>query len=322
VTERSKGDIEPVEEGTDQPAEAAETAPAEVEAPEPVEPIEASADAPAEQPVNERGPDEETEPPEGERREPVQQEEPADSPPAAAEKPTPPRPTSEGRRGSRGREEAQTRIAFIGGTGPEGLGLAMRFARSGNMVYIGSRSEERAEEAVARVKEKVPEGDVFGGLNLEGAERADVVFITVPSDAHESTLTELAEAIGDKVLVDLVVPIIFDQDGAKAIDFEDGSAAQQARRLVPEAKVVSAFHHLDASELQKVDRPMQGDVIVCGDHKGAKKQVMDLVEQIEWVRALDAGPLANARYLENWTVVLVHLNKIYKAHTGVRITGI
>jgi hypothetical protein len=220
-------------------------------------------------------------------------------------------------------EDNQLRIAFIGGTGPEGLGLAMRLARSGNMVYIGSRTEERAEEAIAKVKAQAPNGDVFGGLNREGAERADVVFITVPWDAHEATLTELADAIGDKVLVDVVVPMAFgDKDGPRAVDLDDGSAAEQARRIAPDAKVISAFHHLDGGQLQRVDRPMQGDVLVCGDHKQAKKQVMDLVEQIEWVRALDAGSLANSRYLENWTVVLIHLNKIYKAHSGVRITGI
>jgi len=216
----------------------------------------------------------------------------------------------------------QLRIAFIGGTGPEGLGLAMRFARAGSMVFIGSRSEERAEEAVAKVKEKVPDGDVFGGLNAEGAEKADIIFLTVPSDAHQSTLEELSEAIGDKVLVDLVVPMVVDKDGPRAVDLEAGSAAEEAAKIAPKAKVISAFHHLDGKELQKIDRPMQGDVLVCGDHKAAKKKVLDLVEQIEWVRALDAGPLANARYLENWTVVLLHLNKIYKAHSGVRITGI
>jgi NADPH-dependent F420 reductase len=215
-----------------------------------------------------------------------------------------------------------TRIAFIGGTGPEGMGLAMRFARAGNMVFIGSRSEERAAEAVAAVLEKVPEGDVFGGLNLEGAEKADVVFLTVPWDAHESTLAELAEAIGDKILVDVVVPMEFGKDGPSAVSLEDGSAAEQALRLVPDAKVVSGFHHLDGKELQRIDRPVQGDVLVASDHKSAKKKVMDLVEQIEWVRALDAGPLSNSRYLENWTVVLVTLNKTYKAHTGIRVTGI
>jgi hypothetical protein len=265
-------------------------------------------------------PEQEAEEPATEPDEPVAE---AQEPVAEArERPAP----RTGRRGEakaeRTAQVVQLRVAIIGGTGPEGLGLAMRFARSGNMVYIGSRTEERAAEAVARVKEVVPAGDVFGGLNREGAERADVVFITVPSDAHEATLIDLADAIGEKVLVDVVVPIVFDSDGPSAVDLEDGSAAQQALRLVPEAKVISAFHHLDGSQLQRVDKPMQGDVLVCGDHKAAKKQVMDLVEQIEWVRALDAGPLSNARYLENWTVVLIHLNKIYKAHSGVRITGI
>lgn len=260
--------------------------------------------------------------------EPREEEVAEEAPPEAAEPPQEPRQRQTRSRRAEAQaqaaaEENQLRIAFIGGTGPEGLGLAMRLARAGNMVYIGSRTEERAAEAIAKVKEHVPNGDVFGGLNREGAEKADIVFITVPSDAHEATLTELADAIGDKLLVDVVVPMDFgDKDGPTAVDLEEGSAAQQARRIVPEAKVISAFHHLDGSQLQRVDKPMQGDVLVCGDHKAAKKQVMDLVEQIEWVRALDAGPLANSRYLENWTVVLVHLNKIYKAHSGVRITGI
>lgn len=216
-----------------------------------------------------------------------------------------------------------SRIAFIGGTGPEGLGLATRFAKAGHMVYIGSRTEERAQEAIAKVKEKVPEGDVFGGLNLEGAEKADFVFITVPWDAHASTLEEMAEVIGDKILVDVVVPMSFDKEtGPQAIAVEDGSAAEQARRIAAKARVISAFHHLDGKELQKVDRPIQGDVLVAGDHKASKKKVMDLVEQIEYVRALDAGGLSNSKLLEELTVLLIHLNKIYKSHSGIRITGI
>src|SRR3989304_8564772 len=130
------------------------------------------------------------------------------------------------------------KIAFIGGTGPEGLGLAMRFAKSGNDVYIGSRAEERAQEAVAKIKEKLPAASVFGGLNQEGAEKAEVVFVTVPYDGHHDTLEALAEAIGDKILVDVVVPMVFDQDGPKAIAVEEGSAAQEARAVARRAKVV------------------------------------------------------------------------------------
>lgn len=215
-----------------------------------------------------------------------------------------------------------TKIGIIGGTGPEGLGLAMRFAKAGDQVFIGSRAQERAEEAARKVKEALPEANVHGLLNAEAVEQVEMVFLTVPWDGHLSTLQNLAEAIGDKILVDVVVPMLFDRGQPKAILVEEGSAAQQARAVVRQAKVVSAFHHLDGTGLQNIERPMQGDVLVCGDHKGAKTKVMEVVEHIEYVRALDAGGLSNSRYLEEWTVLLLHLNRIYKAHTGVRIVGI
>jgi NADPH-dependent F420 reductase len=215
------------------------------------------------------------------------------------------------------------RIAFIGGTGPEGLGLAMRFAKSGNAVFIGSRDEARAEEAVHKVQVAVPEGEVYGGFNHEGAEKADFVFITVPASGHAAVLTELAEYIDDKIVVDTVVPMSFeDKEGPVPAMPEAGSAAEEARALLPKAKIVSGFHHLDAKALQQVDRPLQGDVIICSDHKTAKKKVMSLVEEIEYVRALDGGGLANSRITEQITVLLIHINKIYKSHSGVRITGV
>lgn len=214
------------------------------------------------------------------------------------------------------------RIAFIGGTGPEGTGLAMRFAKAGNAVFIGSRSEERAAETVAKVLQSVPDAEVYGGFNAEGAEKADFVFVTVPADAHHDTLSGLAEAIGDKTVIDVVVPMVFDKDGPRAISVEAGSAAEEARALLPKAKVVSGFHHLDAILLQRMDKPMQGDVIICGDHKGAKKMVMSLVEEIEYVRALDGGGLHNSRYTEQLTVLLLHVNRLYKARSGIRIVGV
>ncbi len=213
------------------------------------------------------------------------------------------------------------KIGIIGGTGPEGLGLAMRFAKAGDRVNIGSRSQERAEEAERKVKKALPEARVRGMVNAEAVGQAEVVFLTVPWDAHQSTLENLAEEIGDKILVDVVVPMLFDRGQPKAIPVDEGSAAQQARAVAPKAKVISAFHHLDGIGLQNIERPMQGDVLVCGDHKGVIKKVMALVERIEYVRALDAGGLSNSRYLEEWTVMLLHLNRIHKAHTGVRIVG-
>ena len=214
------------------------------------------------------------------------------------------------------------RIAFIGGTGPEGIGLAIRFAKSGNAVFIGSRTEEKAAEAVAQVMAAVPEGEIYGGFNHEGAEKAEFVFITVPYAGHAAVLTELAEAIGDKIVVDTVVPMTFGEDGPTPAPPTAGSAAEEASELLPNAKVVSAFHHLDAKALQKLDAPMQGDVIVCSDHKTAKKNVMSLVEEIEYVRAMDGGGLANSKITEAITVLLIHVNKIYKAHSGIRITGV
>ena len=215
-----------------------------------------------------------------------------------------------------------TRIAFIGGTGPEGLGLAMRFAKAGDEIFIGSRNQERAQEAAAKVKAKLPQARVEGLLNPEAVAKAEMVFITVPWAGHREILESLREEIDDRILVDVVAPLEFGRDGIKAIAVEEGSAAQRTRLLVPRAKVVSAFHHLDGSELQRIEKPMQGDVIVCADHKGAKERVMAQAEKIEYVRALDGGGLRNARYLEEWTALLLNINKIYKAHTGVRIVGV
>jgi NADPH-dependent F420 reductase len=215
-----------------------------------------------------------------------------------------------------------TRIAFIGGTGPEGLGLAMRFAKAGEEVFIGSRSEQRAAEAVAKVLEKVPSARVSGGLNAEACRAGEIVFVTVPYEAHKDTLASLAELIDDKILVDVAVPLQFGGHGVRALDVPEGSAAEQARALAPNAKVVSGFHHLDATLLQNVEKPMQGDVIVCSDHRAAKRTVMELAEKIEYLRAVDGGVLANSRYVEEWTALLLNINRIYKARTGVRIVGI
>jgi 8-hydroxy-5-deazaflavin:NADPH oxidoreductase len=214
------------------------------------------------------------------------------------------------------------RIAFIGGTGPEGIGLAMRFVKSGNVVFIGSRTEEKAAAAVAQIQEAFPEGEIYGGFNWEGAAKAEFIFVTVPADGHKDILTELAEHIGDKVVVDCVVPMVFDTDGPHPAPPEAGSSAQEAQLVLPNARVISGFHHVDGKSLQKVDRPMQGDVLICGDDKQAKKNVMGLAEEIEYMRALDAGPLRNSGILESVTAVLITINKQYKAHSGIHVTGV
>jgi hypothetical protein len=213
-------------------------------------------------------------------------------------------------------------LAFIGGTGPEGLGLAVRLAAAGHEIVIGSRSLERARQAAQKVTARVPGARAAGAVNEEAVRRGDIVFVTIPFAGHRDTLEALAPAIGPKVVVDVVSPLSFEGGRIAAIAVPEGSAAEQAQALLPEAQVVAAFHHLDASRLMRLERPIEADVLVCADHQGAKKRVMALAEKIEGARALDGGALANSRYLEEFTVLLLNLNKTYKAHTSLKIAGI
>jgi len=217
---------------------------------------------------------------------------------------------------------APEKLAFVGGTGPEGLGLAVRFAAAGHPIVIGSRSLERAQEAAAKVRAKVPQAQVEGRVNQEAAEAGDIVVVTIPFAGHHDTLAALAPVIGTKIVIDVVAPLAFERGQVKALSVPEGSAAEQAQALLPEAPVVAAFHHLSASSLMRVEKPLEADVIVCGDHPPAKLRTMALAEQIAGVRALDGGPLANSRYLEEFTAILLSLNKSYKAHTALRIVGL
>ena len=213
-------------------------------------------------------------------------------------------------------------LAFIGGTGPEGLGLAVRFAAAGHEVVIGSRSPERAQQAVEKIRARLPQAAATGMVNQEAVRRGDIVFVTIPFAGHRDTLAALAPAIGAKLVVDVVSSISFEGGKIAAIAVPEGSAAQQAQALLPQAQVVAAFHHLDAGQLMRLERPLAADVLVCADHQQAKARVMALAGKMEGVRALDGGPLANSRYLEEFTVILLNLNQTYKARTSLKITGI
>jgi len=217
---------------------------------------------------------------------------------------------------------APEKLAFVGGTGPEGLGLAVRFAAAGHAVVIGSRSEERAQEAAETVRAKVPRAQVEGRLNDEAVREGEIVLVTIPFAGHRDTLKALAPAIGAKIVIDVVSPLAFGGRQIKALAVPEGSAAQQAQALLPQAAVVAAFHHLDAGSLMDLEERLEADVLVCGDHPQAKLRTMALAEQIAGVRALDGGPLANSRYLEEFTALLLSLNKNYRAHTALRIVGI
>lgn len=214
------------------------------------------------------------------------------------------------------------KIAILGGTGDEGLGLAMRFAKAGDEVIIGSRSPERALDAAHTVREAVPSGHVTGLANDAAAEAAEMVIVSVPYSAQRDTLTALAPMLAGKLLVSVVVPLQFGKGGPQAVRVAEGSAAEEARALVPDARLVSAFHNLSATKLMDVDADLACDVVVCGDDADAKRTVMALAETMQGVRALDGGGLAYSRYVEDLTALILALNRRYKAHASVKFTGI
>jgi 8-hydroxy-5-deazaflavin:NADPH oxidoreductase len=232
------------------------------------------------------------------------------------------------------------RIAIIGGTGDQGKGLALRWARAGFEIIIGSRDRERARTASAEMRAALEEagaggaggGGDAGSVNLDGATNADaaakasIIVLTIPFAAHISTLKEIREKIQPGALiVDVTVPLEPAVGGkpTRILGVWAGSAAEQCRELAPEgAQVVSAFQNAGAEALARLDREVECDVIVCGDDKEAKQRVRPLVAAIPGCRYVDGGPLANSRTVEAITALLIGFNIRYKTHTGLRITGI
>jgi hypothetical protein len=209
-------------------------------------------------------------------------------------------------------------IGILGGTGEQGRGLARRFALAGNPVIIGSRSHDRAR-AVAREI-----GDGARGLaNRDCAHEADVVIAAVPWEGHAELLSGLAAELAGKIVVDCVNPLGFDKRGAYPLPVAEGSAAEQAALLLPESRVVAAFHHVSAvllldPEIDTIDC----DVLVLGDDRYATDTVQALAARIPGVRGVYAGRLRNCGQIEALTANLVSINRRYKAHAGLRITDI
>jgi NADPH-dependent F420 reductase len=217
---------------------------------------------------------------------------------------------------------ARVIIAIIGGTGPEGKGLAYRFALAGHEIIVGSRNAGRAEDAAREIAQRVDGARVRGLENDAGAREAGLVVLTVPQEAQAATLPPLAAAIGDKIVISTGVPMVFTEGRASMAVVAEGSAAEQAQALLPDARVIGAFQNLAAGKLWKGDASLDQDVIVCGDDEAAKQEVMTLAGQIAGVRPVDGGPLASAKYVEAITVLLVGVNRRYKTTAGVRVTGL
>ena len=213
-------------------------------------------------------------------------------------------------------------IGFLGGTGPEGRGLALRFALAGDQVIIGSRDRSRADDAAASIGSLTPDGAVRGALNDEAASASDVVFVAVPYSGHRATLESLSEALTGKIVVDVVAPLEFKRGRASAVNVEKGSAALEAQAVLPNSTVVAAFQNLSAEDLLVPEIAIESDVIVCADDADAKALVIGLANGINGIRGVDGGGLQNAQYVENFTALLLNINRIYKAHSTIKIVGI
>jgi NADPH-dependent F420 reductase len=223
------------------------------------------------------------------------------------------------------------RIAIIGGTGDQGKGLALRWAKKGFEIIIGSRDRERARAAAAEARAMLKASgadnvNLDGATNADAAATAQIIVLTVPFAAHISTLKEIREKIkAGSLIVDVTVPLEPAVGGkpTRILGVWAGSAAQQCRELAPEGvQVVSAFQNVGAEALARLDREVECDVIVCGDDKEAKQRLRPLVAAIPGCRYIDGGPLANSRTVEAITALLIGFNIRYKTHTGLRITGI
>ena len=217
-------------------------------------------------------------------------------------------------------------IAILGGTGPAGMGLALRWARAGGTIILGSRVAQRAQDAAAKIKERVGAGAQVSGMeNSAACAAADILMFTVPFEGQASLLKQLKPAIRPgSILIDATVPLAASLGGraSRTLGVWQGSAAQQAAELVPKrVSVVAAFHNVSA-DLLNGDSALDCDVIVCSDDPNASQLTRELATKIPGVRAIDGGKLENARIVEQITALLIGLNIRHKGHAGIRITGL
>lgn len=217
-------------------------------------------------------------------------------------------------------------IAILGGTGPAGLGLALRWARAGESVILGSRNAERAQEAASKIKERVgPRTDITGAENSAACAAAHLLALTVPFEGQAALLKQLKVAFKPgSILIDATVPLASSVGGraSRMLGVWQGSAAQQTAELVPKGvTVVAAFQNVSADAMNG-DDPVECDVIVCSDNAEATMTVSDLVTKIPGLRAIDGGRLENARIVEQITALLIGLNIRHQGHGGIRVTGL
>lgn len=216
-------------------------------------------------------------------------------------------------------------IAIIGGAGELGFGLALRWAKAGLNLRIGSREAAKAIDAAARVKSTVQDASIAGFDNLTAAAEATFVVVAVPFAAQAGILKSIKAVLKDKIVVDASVPLATSVGGrpTRVLGVWEGSAAQQAQGLLPGVTVLSAFHNVSAEVLQDLSAAPDCDILICGDDVAAKERLSILVNAISGLRALDAGPIEMSRIVESMTALLISLNRRYKTHgAGIRLTGL
>lgn len=215
-------------------------------------------------------------------------------------------------------------IAIVGGTGPQGRGLALRLAEAGVDVVLGSRDVRRAEDIAAELMEKIPaaRGRIRGSGNEEAIRQSEeIVVVAVPYIAHRHTLEEMAGMLVGKIVVDMVVPLT-DSNPKSVTMPPEGSATEQAQAILgQDVPVVGALHNVSAHQLNSLNSPINCDILVCGNSLDAKQKVIALIESLG-ISALNAGPAENARCIEAITPILIRLNisKAYPhTHVGIKI---
>jgi len=212
-------------------------------------------------------------------------------------------------------------IAILGGTGKEGAGPAVRWAKLGHSIVIGSRDAERAKAKAAELRDVAHAIPIVGHTNAEAAALGEVVVIALPANGLSNTLPEVRQACRGKVVVSTVVPLTF--GGPRLFTPPPaGSSAEEAQALLPEARVVAAFHHIAAHELADADHPIDCDLLICGQDAAAQEAVTQLGRSMG-LRVVDVGALTNAGPLEGITAVLATINRRYKLkNSGIKISGL
>lgn len=216
-------------------------------------------------------------------------------------------------------------IGILGGTGPHGRGIALRLREAGHDVLVGSRDAQRAAEVVAELPpaRAAGAGTLTGVANADAAARGDVIIVTTPWDGFAGLAADVGPALAGKVVVSCANPLRFEGGGPVPVRLdEDGSAAELLQRLCPDARVVSGFQNVSAVKLGDLDVALEGDVLLCGDDQDAVAATGELVDAIDGLRALNAGPLRLSGIAEDLTVLLISMNKRYRTNASVRITGI